>query len=408
MSEAIGRPTRRPGRSTLTVAAMAIIPAHAANSAEAASSGPGKRQPSRAGPHGGAGQRPTRCACSPTKPSRGAAIDDDLVAPLRTLRRLAMAGGKRLRPAFCDWGFRAAGGDPADEAAVDRSTHRRRLRAAARVRPGPRRRHGRLATPARPRPTAAHRVRRPPRRRGLAGRGAPLRRGRRHPRRRPRLRATPTGLMAGRRRPCSRRVARAARSSSAWASTSTSLGTARGERSDPAQAGASRGYKSGSTRSSGRCTSAPPLAAGRTARPTLRRRLTAYGAARSARRSSSATTCSACSATPRSPASRSATTCARASRRRCSPPPAPAGRRRRQRRAARSRRRRPTSTDDEHRAAAGGARRHRRARPRSRTRPSSCTVAEALDALERARRSPDEAQAALWPTSPTSSPRATV
>ena len=29
--------------------------------------------------------------------------------------RLVLVGGKRLRPAFCHWGFAAAGGDPADE-----------------------------------------------------------------------------------------------------------------------------------------------------------------------------------------------------------------------------------------------------------------------------------------------------
>ena len=41
-------------------------------------------------------------------------VDPDLQAPLAALRRLVTAGGKRLRPAFCYWGFRGAGGDPDD------------------------------------------------------------------------------------------------------------------------------------------------------------------------------------------------------------------------------------------------------------------------------------------------------
>jgi len=47
------------------------------------------------------------------------ALDADLSAPVRTLQRLAVGGGKRLRPAFCEWGFRAAGGDVDDPAATD-------------------------------------------------------------------------------------------------------------------------------------------------------------------------------------------------------------------------------------------------------------------------------------------------
>jgi geranylgeranyl diphosphate synthase type I len=41
-------------------------------------------------------------------------VDPQLQAPLAALRRLVTAGGKRLRPAFCYWGFRGAGGDPDD------------------------------------------------------------------------------------------------------------------------------------------------------------------------------------------------------------------------------------------------------------------------------------------------------
>ena len=44
--------------------------------------------------------------------SRWAELSPDLAAPLESLRRLVMDGGKRLRPAFCYWGFIGAGGDP--------------------------------------------------------------------------------------------------------------------------------------------------------------------------------------------------------------------------------------------------------------------------------------------------------
>jgi geranylgeranyl diphosphate synthase type I len=50
---------------------------------------------------------------------RWSALDDTLVAPLRSLRTFVLDGGKRLRPAFCHWGFIAAGGDGHDEGIVD-------------------------------------------------------------------------------------------------------------------------------------------------------------------------------------------------------------------------------------------------------------------------------------------------
>jgi geranylgeranyl diphosphate synthase type I len=50
---------------------------------------------------------------------RWAGLSPDLVAPLESLRSLVMAGGKRLRPAFCYWGFLAAGGDPDDGRVID-------------------------------------------------------------------------------------------------------------------------------------------------------------------------------------------------------------------------------------------------------------------------------------------------
>lgn len=51
--------------------------------------------------------------------TRWRALSEDLVAPLESLRRLVMSGGKRLRPAFCFWGYVGAGGDPDDPAVVD-------------------------------------------------------------------------------------------------------------------------------------------------------------------------------------------------------------------------------------------------------------------------------------------------
>lgn len=46
--------------------------------------------------------------------AKWSAVDEALTPPLDTLRALVLNGGKRLRPAFCQWGFDAVGGDPAD------------------------------------------------------------------------------------------------------------------------------------------------------------------------------------------------------------------------------------------------------------------------------------------------------
>ena len=46
-------------------------------------------------------------------------LTEDLVEPLDALRLLVMAGGKRLRPAFCYWGFVGAGGSSEDPVVVD-------------------------------------------------------------------------------------------------------------------------------------------------------------------------------------------------------------------------------------------------------------------------------------------------
>jgi len=50
---------------------------------------------------------------------RWTAVDAELHEPLTSLRSLVMAGGKRLRPAFCHWAFVGAGGEPDDERVVD-------------------------------------------------------------------------------------------------------------------------------------------------------------------------------------------------------------------------------------------------------------------------------------------------
>jgi geranylgeranyl diphosphate synthase type I len=50
---------------------------------------------------------------------RWTAVDPALAAPLDALRGLVLAGGKRLRPAFCHWAFVGAGGDPDDAAVTD-------------------------------------------------------------------------------------------------------------------------------------------------------------------------------------------------------------------------------------------------------------------------------------------------
>ena len=50
--------------------------------------------------------------------SRWATFDADLARPFGEIRRMVRSGGKRLRPAFCHWGFVGAGGDPDDERVV--------------------------------------------------------------------------------------------------------------------------------------------------------------------------------------------------------------------------------------------------------------------------------------------------
>lgn len=51
--------------------------------------------------------------------ARWVSLDASLGEPIDALRDLVLAGGKRIRPAFCHWGFVGAGGDPADPAVIE-------------------------------------------------------------------------------------------------------------------------------------------------------------------------------------------------------------------------------------------------------------------------------------------------
>ncbi len=51
--------------------------------------------------------------------ARWSAVETDLVLPLQSLKNLVLAGGKRLRPAFCYWAFVGAGGDPTDRGVIE-------------------------------------------------------------------------------------------------------------------------------------------------------------------------------------------------------------------------------------------------------------------------------------------------
>lgn len=54
-----------------------------------------------------------------TERDRWAAFDSDLGHPIDEIRRLVMSGGKRLRPAFCHWGYVGAGGDTDAQIDID-------------------------------------------------------------------------------------------------------------------------------------------------------------------------------------------------------------------------------------------------------------------------------------------------
>jgi geranylgeranyl diphosphate synthase type I len=46
-------------------------------------------------------------------------VDPALTTPIDEISRLVLSGGKRLRPAFCHWGYVGAGGSPDDDVVVD-------------------------------------------------------------------------------------------------------------------------------------------------------------------------------------------------------------------------------------------------------------------------------------------------
>jgi hypothetical protein len=77
---------------------------------------------------------------------RWGAVDADMVEPYASLRAL-VSRGKRLRPAFCPWGWVGAGGDPDDPRIVDAGAALELLHAFAIVHDdimdGSTRRHGR-------------------------------------------------------------------------------------------------------------------------------------------------------------------------------------------------------------------------------------------------------------------------
>mgnify|MGYP000586332734 CR=1 FL=1 len=51
--------------------------------------------------------------------NRWAGFDSELAHPIDEIRRLVLSGGKRLRPAFCHWGYVGAGGGNADQIDID-------------------------------------------------------------------------------------------------------------------------------------------------------------------------------------------------------------------------------------------------------------------------------------------------
>ena len=65
--------------------------------------------------------------------SRWSAVDPDLAAPISALRDYVLAGGKRLRPAFCYWAFAGAGGAPDDPSIFDAGAALEMLHTAALV-----------------------------------------------------------------------------------------------------------------------------------------------------------------------------------------------------------------------------------------------------------------------------------
>jgi geranylgeranyl diphosphate synthase type I len=77
---------------------------------------------------------------------RWSSVDSDLAAPLGALRSYVLAGGKRLRPAFCYWAYVGAGGAAEAPAVIDAGAALEMLHTAALVHDdiidGSPRRHG--------------------------------------------------------------------------------------------------------------------------------------------------------------------------------------------------------------------------------------------------------------------------
>ena len=100
-----------------------------------------RRESPRASPKSAAAPRRGSSTLLDHEIERWRAVDAALEEPLGALRDLVLAGGKRLRPAFCHWAFVGAGGSPDDRRVVDAGCG---ARAPAHVRTRPRRRDGRL------------------------------------------------------------------------------------------------------------------------------------------------------------------------------------------------------------------------------------------------------------------------
>jgi geranylgeranyl diphosphate synthase, type I len=62
---------------------------------------------------------------------RWGSVDPDLGDALESIAATVLAGGKRLRPAFCYWAFVGAGGDPGDPSVVDAGAALEMLHCAA-------------------------------------------------------------------------------------------------------------------------------------------------------------------------------------------------------------------------------------------------------------------------------------
>ena len=182
---------------------------------------------------------------------RWAALEADLAGPFGEIERMVAAGGKRLRPAFCHWAFVGSGGDRDDARVIDAGAAFELMHACALF-------HDDVMDDAATRRGAptTHTIYTAEHERDGLGRGVTaLRRGCRHPRRRPRLRA---------RRPAPRRrarrgvadVERAAHRAQRRA-VPRPPGRGRAASVDSPRPSGSPATRAASTASSDRCTSAP-------------------------------------------------------------------------------------------------------------------------------------------------------